>query len=144
MCLYHFYYGLTGVLIPLSPIFHLYRDGQFCWWRKPGYTTFLTPLSKWKVTKNCTLRNRTHNFGGDRHWSIDKTPVNPMVSFYQERNSLITVRLIPFRNLMIHPMFADCLLKRNPPRNRKTSYDFIFPIYGGTNNRRRWTGNRLI
>jgi len=52
MCLYHFYYGLTGVLTPLSPIFHLYRDGQFCWWRKPGYTTFLTPLSKWQVTKN--------------------------------------------------------------------------------------------
>lgn len=152
MCLYHFYYGLTGVLQPLSLILHLYRDGQFCWWRKPRYTTFLTPLSKWQVTKkiiSSTHRNRTHNFGGDRHWSINKTHVNPMVSFYQERNSLVTVRLIPIRHLMMKRNgFTRCLrivywngIDREIGKPLMISYS---PIYGGTNNRRRWASNRLI
>ena len=33
-------------LMPLSTIFHLYRGGQFNWWRKPEYPEKTTDLSK--------------------------------------------------------------------------------------------------
>jgi len=32
--------------MPLSTIFHLYRGGQFNWWRKPEYPKKTTDLSK--------------------------------------------------------------------------------------------------
>ena len=53
---------------PLSTIFQLYRDNQFCWWRKPEYPEKTTDLPH--VTDKLYRLNgfQTHNFSGDRHW----------------------------------------------------------------------------
>jgi len=63
-------------LTPLSTTFHLYREGQFYWWRKPQYPEKTVDLSQ--VTDKlshsvvsstpCMSGVRTHNFSGDMHW----------------------------------------------------------------------------
>ena len=58
-------------LTPLSPIFHLYHDGQFYWWRKPEKITNL-PQVTWQALSHNVVSSlsgiRTNNFNGNRHW----------------------------------------------------------------------------
>jgi hypothetical protein len=68
-------WSITGFMVfnDISKIFHLYRGGQFYWWRKPEYPEKTTNLSLTTfityglyIAHNIVIYGmRTHNVSGD-------------------------------------------------------------------------------
>jgi len=57
--------------MPLSTIFHLYRGGQFYWWRKPEKTADLSQVTDKTLSHNVVhlalIEIQTHNISGDMY-----------------------------------------------------------------------------
>jgi hypothetical protein len=56
-------------LMPPSTIFHLYRGGQFYWWRKPENPSH-------NVVRLALIEIQTHNISGDKTLIVEVV-VNP-------------------------------------------------------------------